>query len=176
MTRDQGAMDPDDLDFTDDERVLQIDDDRYVVSGDGAPRAHESNDEEVAAPAESIDRPADGLTQTEVSRWLAASFDGTGFTYGFDATLAVEDDVTRHRLVSNDLPTTFETLLAWFVRNATTDSTTEEALGILLTASDLSVQYPPGTLERVLEQSDLTREDTIGELLRAVDAEGVRID
>lgn len=180
MTRDQGAMDPDDLDFTDDERVLQIDEDRYVVSGDGPPQPRGldvgdgSND---GSPPRSTDSPPDAVTQADVSRWLAASFEATGFTYGFDATLAVENEVVRHRLVSNDLPTTFETLVSWFVRNSTTNATPEEALGILLSASELPVRYPPGTLARVVESADLGPEDTIRELLEALDGTdaGVRI-
>ena len=171
---DHGAKDPDELDFTDDERVLQIDEDRYVISGDGPPRpeAKEASSETTAPQKpESGGRPTDAVTQAEVSRWLASSFTDTGFTYGFDATLAVRDEVVRHRLVSNDLPTTFETLITWFVRNATTDATTEEALGILLSATDQPVRYPPGTLAQVVEAAGLDPDDTIAELLSAIDTE-----
>lgn len=179
MTRDKGAIDPDDLDFTDDERVVQIDEDRYVISGDGPPRLQDPTTDATISPESSgsppADTPKDALTQAEVSKWLAASFQDTGFTYGFDATMAVDNEVTRHRLVSNDLPITFETLLTWFVRNATTDSTTEEALGILLVASGMSVQYPPHTLKQLVEEVGLEPTDTIATLLEAVDEDGIKL-
>ena len=177
MTQDQGAHDPDDLDFTDDERVMQIDEDRYVISADGPPKARGVDLDHEPAQPESQPAPtqASQLTQAAVGKWLAGSFRDTGFTYGFDATLAVDDEVVRHRLVSNDLPTTFETLLSWFVRNTTTNTRPEDALGILLSSSDLPVRYPPGTLRQLAKSHGLSPQDSIGDLLDVVDEDGIRL-
>ncbi|SEH38678.1 hypothetical protein SAMN05192561_101404 [Halopenitus malekzadehii] len=236
MTDDGAAFDPDDLDFTRDERVTEIDDGRYVVSaGDGPPRVPPDEDSltdllnevtdaegavaEVAADAaadaatadaaadaatadaaadaaasessstaagpdagdagerNSGTRPRDAVTSQDVSRWLATSFAEDGFAYGFDATLSVDDEVVRHRMVSNDVTAAFETLLTWFTRHAASEAPPDEALGILVAAAELPVQYPPGTLERYLDRHDLSPEDSIGELLRVAEAHGgLRID
>ncbi|QHS17080.1 hypothetical protein GWK26_07950 [haloarchaeon 3A1-DGR] len=225
MTNDGSAFDPDDLDFTRDERVTEIDDGRYVVSaGDGPPRVPRDEDSladllnEVTDADESVaeaaadaaadaatadaaaeaaadessptaagpdagdtggrnDRSRGAVTSQDVSRWLAASFEGDGFAYGFDATLSVDDEVVRHRMVSNDVTAAFETLLTWFTRHAASEAPPDEALGILVAAAELPVQYPPGTLERYLDRHDLDPEDSIADLLRVAEAHGgLRID
>lgn len=172
-TDDSSPIDPEQLDIEDDDRVKKLDEDRYLVSADGSPvdtRVEESSD--AFSSATEMEENQTDLTPTQVSRWLADSFDGGGFTYGFDATLSVEDDVVRHRMVSNDLPTTFETFLTWFVQNTTSNATTPEALGILLAASDVQVDYPRQTMESILKAYELTPEDSIADLLTKLDEEG----
>jgi len=79
-----------------------------------------------------------------VSRWLASSFDDDGFTYGIDATLHVDGDTTRQRMVSNDVTATFDSLVSWFASNAGPSSPTPEALGLLLVASETTVDAAGG--------------------------------
>lgn len=188
MSDDGSAFDPDDLDFSDDERVREIDESRYVVSaGDGAPNppssdgttdADAGDDPDATSTAdESGGRSGDGVRAEDVSRWLTASFRNDGFTYGFDATLSVGDDVVRHRMVSNDVTTTFDTLLTWFSRNVGKTTPPAEVLGILFAASNTPVQYPPGTLERYVADHDLSPDDSIADLLEVAEAHGgLRID
>lgn len=188
MSDDGSAFDPDDLDFSDDERVREIDESRYVVSaGDGAPNppssdettdADASDDADATSTAdESGGSSGDGVRAEDVSRWLTASFRDDGFTYGFDATLSVGDDVVRHRMVSNDVTTTFDTLLTWFSRNVGETTPPAEVLGILFAASNTPVQYPPGTLERYVADHDLSPDDSIADLLEVAEAHGgLRID
>lgn len=192
MSDDGSAFDPDDLDFSDDERVREIDDGRYVVSAsDSAPNpppdretddssgGADANDAADAdATAADTGAPSGGaITAEHVSRWLTASFRDDGFTYGFDATLSVGDDVVRHRMVSNDVTTTFDTLLTWFSRNVGETTPPAEVLGILFAASEQPVQYPPGTLERYVADHDLSPDDSIGDLLEVAEAHGgLRID
>ncbi|MFC6615156.1 hypothetical protein ACFQAS_09365 [Halopenitus salinus] len=244
MSDDGPAFDPDDLDFTDDERVEEIDDGRYVVSaGSGPPRVpsdaerlaellgESTESEQAERTAETESEQADRTTETDtdtggsadsrtdtgrgrgptsrigtrssdagtsspqepesgtpkrsrsrserrpissrdVSRWLAASFEDDGFEFGFDATLSVGDEVVRHRMVSGDVSATFETLLTWFTRNAAGEAPIDEALGILIAASETPVQFPRGTLDRYVERHGLTREDSIGDLLAVAEAHG----
>lgn len=188
MSNDGSAFDPDDLDFSDDERVREIDESRYVVSaGDGAPNPPSSDGttdadagDDAAATAtadESGGSSGEGVSAEDVSRWLTASFRDDGFTYGFDATLSVGDDVVRHRMVSNDVTTTFDTLLTWFSRNVGETTPPAEVLGILFAASNTPVQYPPGTLERYVADHDLSPDDSIADLLEVAEAHGgLRID
>ncbi|WP_430504071.1 DUF7500 family protein [Haloparvum sp. PAK95] len=188
MSDDGSAFDPDDLDFSDDERVREIDESRYVVSaGDGAPNppssdgttdADSGDDADATATADESAGPAgNGVRAEDVSRWLTASFRDDGFTYGFDATLSVGDDVVRHRMVSNDVTTTFDTLLTWFSRNVGETTPPAEVLGILFAASNTPVQYPPGTLERYVADHGLSPDDSIADLLEVAEAHGgLRID
>ncbi|MFO8116300.1 MAG: hypothetical protein R6U01_13245 [Halorubrum sp.] len=217
---DAPPADPDDLDFTDDESVVEIGEGRYVVGTNGRPnvgRARSAGrpaDEsgftaaDPASPAERRppgtdpranaagpgvagqgapeggrgERPSSGdgdagVDRQAVSRWLASSFDGDGFTYGIDATLHVDGDTTRQRMVSNDVTATFDSLVTWFASNAGPNSPTPEALGLLLVASETTVDVPPVAIKRFAASHGLTASDSIGDLVRAAEeADGFRIE
>ncbi|WP_123623810.1 hypothetical protein [Halorubrum sp. CSM-61] len=226
---DAPPADPDELDFTDDENVVEIGESRYVVGTNGRPNVRRSqpdprpddetgftsadpaNPEERRPPdpggdpggAEAGDgaganapRGAGGQAQggnaathpqgagaapevdrQSVSRWLANSFDGDGFTYGIDATLHVDGETTRQRMVSNDVTATFDSLVSWFASNAGPSSPTPEALGLLLVASETTVDVPPVAIKRFAASQGLTASDSIGDLVRAAEeADGFRIE
>ena len=107
-----------------------------------------------------------------VSRWLANSFDGDGFTYGIDATLHVDGNASRQRMVSNDVTATFDTLVTWFASNAGPSSPTPEAIGLLLAASETTVDLQPVVIKRVAASQGLSASDSIGDLVRAAEKEG----
>lgn len=223
---DAPPADPEELDFTDDESVVEIGESRYVVGTNGRPNVGRSRpasqpaDEsgftaaDPASPAErqppgtdpqanaagpeAADRGASeggrggrggqgdrggrgaGTAEVDrqaVSRWLASSFDGDGFTYGIDATLHVDGDTTRQRMVSNDVTATFDSLVTWFASNAGPSSPTPEALGLLLVASETTVDVPPVAIKRFAASQGLTASDSIGDLVRAAEeANGFRIE
>jgi len=111
-----------------------------------------------------------------VSRWLATSFDDDGFTYGIDATLHVDGDTTRQRMVSNDVTATFDTLVSWFASNAGPSSPTPEALGLLVVARD-DRRSAGGRDKAVCGEPGLTASDSIGDLVSAAEeAGGFRIE
>ncbi|WP_128904044.1 DUF7500 family protein [Halorubrum amylolyticum] len=228
---DTPPADPDELDFTDDEDVVEIGESRYVVGTNGRPNVGRSQPDRRSAdetgftsadPANPSERrppdpgggaggrPRDGQPQggrpqgghaqggaggraqeapgpggrrapevdrQSVSRWLANSFDGDGFTYGIDATLHVDGDTTRQRMVSNDVTATFDSLVTWFASNAGPSSPTPEALGLLLLASETTVDVPPVAIKRFAASQGLTASDSIGDLVRAAEAaDGFRIE
>jgi len=115
---------------------------------------------------------ADAVDRQAVSRWLATSFDGDGFDYGIDATLHAEGDTTRQRMVSNDVTATFDTLISWFASNAGPSSPTPEAIGLLLAASETTVDLPPVMIKRFAASQGLSASDSIGDLVRAAEKEG----
>ncbi|WP_435096373.1 DUF7500 family protein [Halorubrum sp. N11] len=236
---DAPPADPEELDFTDDESVVEIGESRYVVGTNGRPNVRRAQPEQAPAdetgftsanpanPAErqpsnpgggpggagggqggagaaaNAPRGAGGQTRggnagqpqgaptnhpqnarsapevdrQAVSRWLASSFDNDGFTYGIDATLHVDGDTTRQRMVSNDVTATFDSLVTWFASNAGPSSPTPEALGLLLVASETTVDVPPVAIKRFAASHGLTASDSIGDLVRAAeDAGGFRIE
>ncbi|OYR66517.1 hypothetical protein DJ79_11820 [Halorubrum ezzemoulense] len=238
---DAPPADPDDLDFTDDENVVEIEEGRYVVGTNGRPNVGRSRERQqrtsegsgftAAEPANPDDRRpagddprasaagpgfedrdrrqaggegyaagqgrgggggrndgrrsagansggqrapsgADAVDRQAVSRWLASSFDGDGFDYGIDATLHAEGDTTRQRMVSNDVTATFDTLISWFASNAGPSSPTPEAIGLLLAASETTVDLPPVMIKRFAASQGLSASDSIGDLVRAAEKEG----
>ncbi|TKX69670.1 hypothetical protein [Halorubrum sp. SP9] len=243
--------DPDELDFTDDEDVVEIGEGRYVVGTNGRPNVGRSRGQRRAPPEDdsgftaadptnpSERRPAgddprasaagpgvgergqqgggqpgggqpgggqqsggqapgggqpppnaareqrrnrsasggNAVDRQSVSRWLATSFDGDGFDYGIDATLHANGDTTRQRMVSNDVTATFDTLVTWFASNAGPNSPTPEAIGLLLAASETTVDIPPVMIKRFAASQGLSASDSIGDLVRAAeDAGGFRIE
>jgi len=226
---DAPPADPDELDFTDDESVVEIGESRYVVGTNGRPNVRRAQPERrstdetgftSADPANPDERrppdPGGGaggagaggragtdaprgaggqaqggaptnrrqgargapeVDRQSVSRWLASSFDDDGFTYGIDATLHVDGDTTRQRMVSNDVTATFDSLVTWFASNAGPSSPTPEALGLLLVASETTVDVPPVAIKRFAASHGLTASDSIGDLVRAAeDSGGFRIE
>ena len=238
--------DPDELDFTDDENVVEIGEGRYVVGTNGRPNVGRSRGQRRAPPDDDSGftaadpaspeerRPAgddprssaagpgigergqqgggqagggragggqqsggqtagggqpppnatqgqrrnraaaggNAVDRQSVSRWLANSFDGDGFDYGIDATLHANGDTTRQRMVSNDVTATFDTLVTWFASNAGPSSPTPEAIGLLLAASETTVDLPPVVIKRFAASQGLSASDSIGDLVRAAEEEG----
>ncbi|TKX38058.1 hypothetical protein EXE51_05570 [Halorubrum sp. CGM5_25_10-8B] len=238
---DATPADPEELDFTDDENVVEIGQGRYVVGTNGRPNVGRGREQRRAQPADDSgfttadpanpderrpagddprasaagpgvgergqpqsgqppdgrspgsgqpppsaaqgrgqSRPAtggDAVDRQSVSRWLATSFDGDGFDYGIDATLHAEGDTTRQRMVSNDVTATFDTLISWFASSAGPSSPTPEAIGLLLAASETTVDLPPVMIKRFAASQGLSASDSIGDLVRAAeDAGGFRIE
>ena len=240
---DAPPADPDELDFTDDENVVEIEEGRYVVGTNGRPNVRRSREQQREPPADDASgftaaepanpddrRPAgddpranaagpgvedrdrrqadqrggaggrgqpseqgraggqgragsdsggqrtpsgaDAVDRQAVSRWLANSFDGDGFDYGIDATLHANGDTTRQRMVSNDVTATFDTLVSWFASNAGPSSPTPEAIGLLLAASETTVDLPPVMIKRFAASQGLSASDSIGDLVRAAEEEG----
>ena len=178
--------DPDELDFTADESVVEIGESRYVVGTEGRPTVDAAADLEPAdGPTARGDAAAEGeggstngeVTQAAVNDWLEGSFDDDGFAYGVDLTLHAEGTTARHRLVSNDVAATFDALCSWFVAAAGPESPPPEALGLLLAAVDSPVDVPPGALQTFAAAHDLAPDDSIADLVRAAeDAGGFRVD
>ncbi|TKX43567.1 hypothetical protein [Halorubrum sp. ARQ200] len=227
---DAPPADPEELDFTDDENVVEIGQGRYVVGTNGRPNVSRGRGQRRAQPADDSgfttaeptnpderrpagddprasaagpgvgkrgqqgggqpgggqpppnaargrgqSRPDPGgetVDRQSVSRWLANSFDDDGFTYGIDATLHVDGDTTRQRMVSNDVTATFDSLVSWFASNAGPSSPTPETLGLLLVASETTVDVPPVAIKRFAASQGLSASDSIGDLVRVAEDEG----
>ena len=164
------------LDLTRHDNVSELDDGRYLVS-----TGESMSDEAAQRRADAIDarnsRSDDGddsddadpeITEMDVNRWLDEHFRGIDAQYGFHATAKFDGGVSRHQVVSNDVVTSFESLLIWSAQHVGGGTPVEEVLGILLAESNVSVRYPVGTLTGLLKRYDLDRDDSIGDLIDAV--------
>jgi hypothetical protein len=166
-------LSPEELDIADDEHVTQIDEGRFVVSSDARPADDPAARPETQTAAPTPDEPGtpEHLDRSAVHDWLAADLDDAGSRYGFDVTARFGDTLAQRRMVSNDVVTIFESLVLWYAQQIDSDTPVEEVLGILLLESNVPIKYPPRSLRRLVKSTETGPEDTIADLLAAVDAE-----
>lgn len=163
------VLSPEELDITEDERVEELEQGRYVISSEE--EDPEPIDVADASEPDGAGAPAD-LTESDVHAWLEDHVSGTGSQYGFDITALFEGSVDRRELFSNDVATSFESLLIWYAQHVGDDTPVEEVVGILLMEANVQVEYPAGAIRELVSRYDLDRDDSIADLIDAVDREG----
>lgn len=166
------VLGPDDLDISEHDRVVELGDGRYLIStGDVPPAATiDGLDSETDGDTDdSAESTARRVTEEAVYGWLLGSFEGSETRYGFDLVVKSEDTVAHRRFESNDVVETFERLIGLYANTVDEETATEEVLDILVAESDASLDRPYATVKRLLERHSLTRTDTIGSLLAALD-------
>jgi hypothetical protein len=198
-------LSPDELDISDDEHVAEIDDGRYVVSpnepigdvpgqtddqsgGDStASSAAPGQSESVNASDPSPDATAGSgsgsrpppeaveVTEADVRAWLDDQFEASNSRYGFDVTAMFDGSVEHRQMVSNDVVTIFESLVLWYAQQIDSTTPVEEVLGILLMEANVPIRYPSASLQHLVESTDLSPDDSIADLVRAVDDDGFRL-
>jgi hypothetical protein len=180
-------LSPDELDIAEDEHVTQLDEDRFVVSPDvrrqqqpepdrshpesdsRQPPERDQRDQQQPATPQRPSEKAGDVTREEVHQWLRESFENGGSRYGFDVTAAFDDAVSQRRMASNDVVTIFESLILWYAQQVDNDTPVEEILGILLMEANVPIRYPPESLKNLVKSTGLGPENTIADLLAAVD-------
>ena len=138
-----------------------------------------SRDPEALSPAER--RPAESqstqspeITEGQVHDWIESELDGVNSRYGFDVTAKFDGSVRQRQMMSNDVVTTFESLILWCAQNIDRETPVEEILGILLMESNVPIRYPPESLKRAVQNNGLGPEDTIADLMDAVEDDGLK--
>ena len=166
-------LSPEELDIADDDHVTQIDEGRYVVS----PEIRDDDDNEPSTvsrsgPAAEPKPEAESreFNDSDVHAWLAEQMARSNASYGFDVTAKFDGDVDQQQLTSNDIVTVFETMMLWYGRQLDGSTPVEDVLGILLSESNVPVKYPPGTIKSLAQSSGLSPDDSIGDLIDAVEA------
>lgn len=187
---DGSALAPDELDIESDENVVSLDEGRYVIGTDERPdvpadagsaseHANGSGDGNTddaggnEAAADAVDeqataRPSGEVDSAAVKQSLESDLAGVSSRYGFHVTAKSEETISHQQLFSDDVGTVFDGLLRWYAQQLTTETAVEDVLGILLTESNVRVRYSPSCLQTILESYDLGPDDTIADLLEAV--------
>lgn len=177
---DAPVLGPEELDISQEENVLEIDDGRYVISPDeDSPpnppdpakdsRASETHPESLPSSTEHQE-----LNRDDVHKWLTRDFTELETQYGFDVTAKFDESVTQQRLVSNNVVTVFENLILWYAQQVGGDTPVEEVLGILLSEANVPIRYPHRTLVALIKHHELDSSNTVEELLEVVNEnEGV---
>lgn len=191
----EGVVRPDDLDFTRDERVVTMQDDRFVIAtGSGAPtplpeETDTENEEKDSAGRADTDEPTDtdeATTDTETPEpgsiqgadareLLASHVASVGSDHGFSITASFDGRLAQHEVFSNDLDRVFGELLTWYATRVDDDSDPAEVLGILLLASDRQVTFPRRALVDVFRSHGLSPDDTVGDLLHVLGEDGLTL-
>ena len=185
-------LSPEELEIAEDEHVTQLDEGRFVVSPEarqdrGSPAQPTTESSEKAEPSRTGERTQEQsppsprkerrdrerhrkeLSREAVHRWLRQSFENGGSRYGFDITATFDGSVNQRRMASNDVVTIFESLMLWYAQQVDSDTPVEEILGILLMEANVPVRYPPESLKNLVRSTGLGPNDTIADLLAAVD-------
>jgi hypothetical protein len=121
--------------------------------------------------------PTDGNPQidsNDVREWLEDDLDDVASRYGFHIAAKSEDDISHQRMFSDDVGTVFDSLLMWYAQQVETGMPVEDVLGILMMESNVRVRYSARCFRGILEAHDLSPDDSIADLFRAMqDANGV---
>jgi len=194
------VLSPSELDITESEHVEQLDEGRFVVSPDarvdssderqsptgpqpqprtgppardtdGNPQPDRPDDRTPSPQHRQQDGSHTDLDAEAVHRWLRRSFEDSESRYAFDVTATFDGSVSQRRMASNDVVTIFESLMLWYAQQIDADTPVEEVLGILLMESNVPVRYPPESVRNLVKSSGLGPDDTIADLLAAVENE-----
>lgn len=169
---DGNVLSPEELDITEDQRVLELEDGRFLITGEDDPRVRAPTPEDVAVDSTPPEPAAGDLDAETVHRWMANRLEAIDSRYGFDITAVFEGAVVRQELFSNDVITTFENLLVWYAQHVGGDTPVEDVLGILIAQSTTPIRLPPNAVEAITRAYDVDSDDTIAELLEVVQREG----
>ncbi|MDT3433574.1 hypothetical protein [Haloarcula sp. 1CSR25-25] len=168
-------LSPEELDIADDEHVTEIDEGRYVVSSDvrtddsyGNHVPSDSGPDQASDPAPEPDTPE--FTDANVHQWLAEQMAESNSRYGFDVTAKFDGNVDQQQVVSNDIITVFESFMLWYGRQMDGSTSVENVLGILLSESNVPVKHPPENFKRMVQSTGLSPDDSIADLVEAIEA------
>lgn len=196
---DKNVLSPDELDIEAREEVASIGDDRYVIGFEGSPDVPDSADDSAATEsttdgdddsADEADRETGGdaddgpsssrsnrhsrkrrITGRDVKRWLGEELAGHDSAYAYHIAAKSRGAVNHQQLATDDIDTAFDGLLVWYARQVANGTPVDEALGILLAESSVKVRYPTERLVAYLDAHDLDPDDSIQDLVEAVDDE-----
>lgn len=196
------VLSPEELDIAADEHVANLGSGRYVVGSDGPPDedkveevraqlagavermpddAESANDEpaqepesptdtaETAAPR---DEDAAALDGRAVKSWIDRQLASSDSQYAYRIAAKSGDTVSHQQLASDDIGMAFDALLMWYAQQVGRGTAVEEVLGILLAESSIRVRYPTRRLLAYLDENELGPNDTIADLITAVQDDG----
>jgi len=112
------------------------------------------------------------LTDERVTEFIGEALLRDRQSYGFDLTVVADGTVSRRKGTSNDIGVTLRNLLTWFAEQTADGYPPEEAIGLMLAGGEFDVRYPPQNIASVVKHYELTPDDSIEELLKAVREDG----
>jgi hypothetical protein len=193
---DETVLSPDELDIEAREEVAAIGEDRYVIGPDGPPKPPETDDgedsdaagdsdaaeqseqPEAKAESEAASDPEPDATKSattgevtgrDVKQWLSDELDEHDSEYAYRIAAKSGESINHQQLATDDIGAAFDGLLVWYAQQVASGTPVDEALGILLSESSVQARYPASRLIAYLEAHDLGPDDSIRDLVDAVD-------
>lgn len=166
------VLSPEELDITEDQRVHELDDGRYLISGEDDPSDQSRSPDDIPSGPSPASTDVGDVDADAVHGWLADRLEAADSRYGFDITAVFEGEVVRQELFSNDVITTFENLLVWYAQHVGGDTSVEDVLGILLAESTAPIRLPPDAVVAITRAYGVDDTDTIADLHEHVQREG----
>lgn len=170
------VLSPEELDITEEDSVVELDDGRFVISPDSRPNVPGAGDDVPTDPQTDPDSPQESpqegdaaISQESVHQYLRDQMAEAEASYGFDVTATFDGSVAQQELYSDDIVTTFEGLLVWYAQHAGGTTPIEEVLGILLMEANIPIRYPSATLKALISSLDVEPSDSVSDLLAAID-------
>lgn len=177
---DGGVLSSEELDITEEENVVEIEENRFVISaGEEPPRVADTSKPDTREPStpdagsESGSGSPDAADRSRRERRPAEELIAGDSRYGYHIAAKFDDRVYEHQLSSNDITTVFENLLLSYVQHIDNDTPVEEVLAIMLLKSNVPVRYPASSLKTLLNRHGLTTDDSIADLVEVVEERGL---
>ncbi|ELZ98571.1 DUF7500 family protein [Haloferax sulfurifontis] len=140
----------------------------------GTEAAGEDDERDTSTSAPELVLPKDPKKRAVLARRLLAERVGAvRADHALVTTALVDGEVARHETVSDDVTDVVHSFLTWYAEAVgSADTPPDEVLGILLLASEVQVTYPSRAVEALAAANGLGRDDSIGDLLDAVEETG----
>ena len=175
-----GVVDPEDLDISKDERVNELREGQYVIAtGNSGGVDADADVEQLRSdpPNAPLLESDEGTPHPAVDprTALVDHLDSLSVANGIVAAGRFDGTVDVHECRSDDPGTVFAELLTWYASNVDAETPAPEVLVILCLAGGISVRYPVRALGDVLRAEGLSPDDSIRDLLEAVQDDGLVI-
>jgi hypothetical protein len=187
---DGSVLNPEDLDITEEEKVEELDETRFVIGAEGRPQVEDTDDSlenfeaerDVSGPTAADSSPTQSHAQSQdpeptdqielrgsdVKRWISANLRRTDSQYAYRLAAKTGDDISHQQLASDDIGMAFDGLLMWYAQQVGDGTAVEDTLGILLAESNIRVRFPVVGMIAYLEKHDLSPDDSIADLLSVI--------
>lgn len=100
---------------------------------------------------------------------LAAELEYPDTRFAIDIVSRFDDDTVRHRMTSDDVVGTFNSLVFWYARHVSGKTPTNRAASLLLAKSDFTPPLSESQLRQAMRTHGLDESSQLGELLEAVE-------
>jgi hypothetical protein len=165
---DEGVVDPEDLDITENEQVQELREGQYVIATDSAADDFADLRADIRAELAAEQAPA-----SDPRSALVDHLESLSVANGFVVAGRFDGDVHVNERASDDPGAVFGDLLTWYAAHVDGDTPVPEVLGILCLAGEVQVRYPARTLVDFLGVHDLSPDDSIRDLLETVREDGL---
>lgn len=187
-SRAEGVVGVEELDYTEDERVARLSDQRFVISTtDGPPMPHTAPPASrtttlEAAPSESPQSSSRSKSHSgsesesaTPKEQLEAQVAQLNCDHGFSVTAKFDGRVEQFDTFSNQLEVPFKELLTWCASQSANQTPAPEALGLLLIVSQVEIELPRRAVTNLLKSYGVSLDDDVADLVNAIGEQGVSL-